>query len=272
MPDRCDILQDGHTIVVRLSDTLVARIVADADGPRIGTEWFARETSIAAHLTSCHAPVIPLHPDLPPVAHEHDGFTMNFWQFVTALDHAPKPEEIGKTLHHCHDVLRSFPDSLPSLAILHESLRILDSLSEKQHFSLTTIALLRNHIIHSIGVLTPLPQQALHGDAHMGNLMMTTQGLLWTDWEDAFSGPIEWDLASVIWNAKLLENDNDIVEKILAAYKYAGGYFDQMALQQCLIARAAVMSTWYPILYPNPSPDRVAKLQHRLDWLAANQS
>ena len=50
-PDRCDILQNGSTLVLRLTDTLVARVVQDRDGPRQGTEWFARENAIALHLT-----------------------------------------------------------------------------------------------------------------------------------------------------------------------------------------------------------------------------
>ena len=36
-PDRCDILQDGNTLVLRLTETLVARVVQDVDGPRKGT-------------------------------------------------------------------------------------------------------------------------------------------------------------------------------------------------------------------------------------------
>ena len=36
-PDRCDILQDAHTIMERLTKSLVARIVIDTDGPRQGT-------------------------------------------------------------------------------------------------------------------------------------------------------------------------------------------------------------------------------------------
>jgi thiamine kinase-like enzyme len=101
----------------------------------------------------------------------------------------------------------------------------------------------------------------------MGNLMMTSEGLLWTDWEDAFAGPIEWDIASIIWNAKLLENDEDTANAIMQAYESCGTVIDHLALEQCLIARAAVMTTWYPILYPNPSPERRQKLQQRLEWL-----
>lgn len=91
-----------------------------------------------------------------------------------------------------------------------------------------------------------------------------------TDWEDAFSGPVEWDLASIIWNAKLLDSDQDLVKGILKSYQEAGGLYDESVLEQCLIARAAVMSAWYPILYPAPSEERVGKLRQRIEWLKIN--
>lgn len=267
VPDRCQILQDGHTLVVRLTETLVARVVTDIDGPRKGLDWFERETAIAAHLTNHHAPVIPLHPALPATAHQHEGYAMNFWQFVMETDAQADAREIGKTLYQCHEILRHFPHPLPSLAILHETLAILETSLEKSYFDETTVGLLKRHLERSIEVLALLPAQALHGDAHMGNLMMTTQGMLWTDWEDAFSGPVEWDLASIIWNAKLLENDHAKVNGILESYRDAGGRYDEAILEQCLIARAAVMSAWYPILYPTPSEERVKKLEQRIEWL-----
>ncbi len=266
-PDRCDILQDGHTLVVRLTNSLVARVVTDTDGPRKGNEWFTRETAIAAHLTKHQAPIIPLHPAIPPHAHTKDGYTMNFWQYVTITHITPNPVDIGKTLHRCHEILRSFPDPLPHLAILHESLSILESPISNNSFEPNIRNLLLHHIQTSIDFLTPLPHQPLHGDAHTGNLMMTNHGLLWTDWEDAFSGPVEWDLASIIWNAKYLEKDQKTADSIINTYESNGMSLNEDSLQQCLIARAAVMSAWYPILYPNPSPDRITKLKYRIDWL-----
>lgn len=265
-PDRCDILQNGSTLVLRLTDTLVARVVQDVDGPRQGTAWFARENAIAQHLTQHGAPVIPLHPDLPPGPHEHLGYPLNFWQFVTAIDAPAAPAEIGRTLYQCHEVLRSFPEPLPELAILTESLTILQ---ERELFPESTQQLLCDHLTSSLETLSQFPLQPLHGDAHLGNLMNTTGGLLWTDWEDTFAGPVEWDLASIIWNAQILEEDHSTVKQILDAYRDAGGSIDERALHHSLIARAAVMSTWYPILYPNPNAERQTKLQQRLDWLTA---
>ena len=55
--DRCEILQDGNTLVLRLSESLVARVVTDRDGPRQGDGWFARENAVAEHLARAGAPV-----------------------------------------------------------------------------------------------------------------------------------------------------------------------------------------------------------------------
>ncbi len=259
-PDRSEILQNGSTLVVRLTETLVVRVVQDRDGPRQGTAWFARENAVAAHLTEHGASVIPLHPGLPPGPHEHLGYPLNFWEFVTAIDAEPEPAEIGRTLRQCHEALRSLPEPLPEMAILTESLAILQ---QRALFPTRTQQLLQARLTTALEALTPFPRQPLHGDAHLGNLMNTTRGLLWTDWEDAFSGPVEWDLASILWNAQILDQDHATVAAIRQAY----GPVNEIALQHCLIARAAVITAWYPILYPNPDAGRRAKLERRLQWL-----
>jgi hypothetical protein len=269
VPDRCEILQNGSTLVLRLTETLVARVVVDADGPRQGTEWFARENAVALHLTRTGAPVVPLHPALPPGPHEHLGFPLNFWQYVSRVADEPAPAVIGRTLFDCHAGLRSFAEPLPELAVLTESVELLETLARRGLFPAETIALLRERLLASLAGLKGFPFQPLHGDAHPGNFMNTTRGLLWTDWEDTFLGPVEWDLASVIWNARILEADHATADGILDAYRDAGGKIDPIALHHCLIARAAVMSAWYPVLYPRPSAERQVKLQRRLDWLAA---
>jgi hypothetical protein len=267
VPDRCEILQDGNTLVLRLTETLVARVVQDRDGPRQGTAWFARENAVAQHLAKSDAPVIPMHPDIPPGPHEHLGYPINFWRFVTRIDEQPNPEAVGRTLFRCHKALRTFAETLPQLAIVTEAIHLIETLERRNLFPKATLALLDRHLTNSVNVLAVLPHQPLHGDAHYGNLMNTTDGLLWTDWEDTFAGPVEWDLASIIWNARILDEDHDTADRILEAYQAAGGIMDRKALWQSMIARAAVMSAWYPILYPDPSPERREKLRFRLKWL-----
>lgn len=296
-PDRCVVLQDGHTLVLRLTESLVARVLTDPDGPRRGKEWFVRENAVAAHLTARRAPVIPLHPDLPAGPHEHGGLTLNFWKFVESVPEPIPHSAAGATLRRCHECLADFPVPLPRLAILTEALEMLDLLESRGLFPASTLDLLRDRLTESISVLTDFPYQPLHGDAHPGNMINTTSGLLWTDWEDAFSGPVEWDVASLIWNAKLLDGDEDSAREMIEGYESgvgaAGGLgsglspvsgvgkvngepdrrvldrvvLDRKALEQCLIARAAVMSAWYPILYPRPDAARREKLEMRLRWL-----
>jgi hypothetical protein len=260
VPDRCEILQNSSTLVVRLTQTLVARVVQDRDGPRQGTAWFARENALAQHLTQHGAPVIPLHSGLPPGPHEHLGYPLNFWEFVNRIDVEPDPVQIGITLKKCHEVMKHFPVSLTPLAILSESLSIL---RDRQLFAMRTQRMLIERLQSSLDVLANCTHQPLHGDAHVGNLMNTTRGLLWTDWEDTFAGPVEWDVASIIWNAQILDHDHKTVKAIRDAY----GSLNESVLSQCLVARAAVISAWYPILYPNPDKDRQEKLRRRIEWL-----
>ena len=266
-PDRCEILQDGHTLVVRLAADLVARIVTDREGPRQGTEWFARENAVARHLAWHGAPVIPLHPQVPPGPHEHLGYTMSFWVFVTEVETEPDPAEIGTTLRCCHEILATLPGELPELKILHESIELLDTPTVIGAFDEPTRRMLHLHLEETAEILLAFPKQALHGDAHFGNLMQATTGLLWTDWEDAFSGPVEWDLASITWNALHLDDEPAKAAKILNAYRKAGGSCDEVAFQQSLIGRAASMVSWYPVLYPAAGPERLEKLARRLRWL-----
>ena len=265
-PDRCVVLQDGNTLVLRLTETLVARVVQDRDGPRQGTEWFARENAVAEHLTRQGAPVIPLHPDLPVGPHEWEGFPINFWRFVVATGEPPDPREAGRMLNRCHRALKTFQGRLPRLAILHEGLGMLRG---QRLFDEDTQRLLLRRLEQAVERLADSPGQPLHGDAHPGNLLATTEGLLWTDWEDAFVGPVEWDVASLIWNARLLEGDAVTADAMVEGYLAEGEALDAARMEACLVARAVVMCAWYPILYPEPDAARQGKLRQRLAWLAA---
>ena len=171
---------------------------------------------------------------------------------------------MGSRLRQCHEILRSFHEPLPVMGILTETLKILE---ERELFPASTQRMLHERLSISLQALRQFPMQPLHGDAHVGNAMNTTRGLLWTDWEDAFSGPVEWDLASVIWNARVLEEDHATANAVLNAYRDAGGSIDEEAMRHAMVARAVVMTAWYPILYPDLTEVRRERLRRRLEWL-----
>lgn len=265
--DREELLQVGSTVVVRLSDSVVARVVVDGEGPRQGTGWLAREIAVVGHLCGRGAPVIPLHGGLPAGPHVRDGMPMSFWQYVQKSGREPRPDEVGAALFRCHEVLRDFAGELEPLAILRESQRVLEAVAGRGFFASDDVDLLGWHLGESVRVLMDCPHQALHGDAHWGNLMTTGHGVLWTDWEDVFAGPVEWDVASVICNASVLGEGREQAAAVVGAYEAAGGRLDARALAQSVAGRVAVMTAWYPVLYPELSTERRQKLEGRLAWL-----
>jgi aminoglycoside phosphotransferase (APT) family kinase protein len=42
---------------------------------------------------------------------------------------------------------------------------------------------------HALALLKALPHRIVHGDSHPGNVLWTTDGPLWGDWEDAHLAP-----------------------------------------------------------------------------------
>lgn len=266
--DRCEILQNGSTLVLRLREDLVSRVVHDAgDGARSGVEWFARENTLAAHLMAAGAPVIALHPAMPMTPVVHAGLPMSFWCFVQRMPGEVDVHEAARLLARCLRLAQGVSLDLPVLAVPREAIGVLAQVARRGLMSAEDLALLREVIVHGLQELEGAPQQVLHGDAHLGNAMLTTQGLLWTDWEDAFLGPLEWDLASLICNARLLDGDETAVEAMSKGWAQELGPWDEQRLRVCLRLRVAVICAWYPLLYPAADGGRQAKLRQRLQWL-----
>ena len=46
---------------------------------------------------------------------------------------------------------------------------------------------------------TPDGWRPLHGDSHFRNILWSPEGPLWTDLENACAGPVEYDLACLLW-------------------------------------------------------------------------
>src|SRR5262249_60077447 len=65
---------------------------------------------------------------------------------------------------------------------------------------------------------TSLPTQPIHGDASVSNLLRTTRGLLWNDLEDVCSGPVHWDVAGLVIEARATGESENFVEDFLDAY------------------------------------------------------
>ena len=160
--------------------------------------WLTRELDVAGFLAGKGAPVVAPSDELPPGPHEHDGLHLTFWRFVEHLETTPDLTDVTRSLADLHEVLRDYPGELPFLApALEDVERGLDYLEAHAPIATEDLELLRSMHARVVAAIAGIAEegQALHGDAHAGNVLVTTEEMLWNDFEDTCRGPIAWDLA-----------------------------------------------------------------------------
>lgn len=200
-PAETVVLAERSNVLVHLRPApVVARVAATTALLRPDAlSWFAREVAVSGFLAGRGVGVVPPSGELPPGPHEHQGLAVSFWTYVPRGPvHVPSAAEAGRALRELHRALRGFPDELPYLApFLIEAPRLLDGLERAGELPAADLVRLREaheRLAARLGD-RPRPVQALHGDAHLRNLLATAGGLLWSDFEDTCAGPVEWDLA-----------------------------------------------------------------------------
>jgi hypothetical protein len=262
------VLRDQSNLLVHFRPTpVVARIATGTAAVRHGSAWLARELTVAGHLSAAGAPVVPPSRELPPGPHSRSGFVMTLWEYVSELDEPVDPSLAGRTLRACHEALDDFEGDLPVLGALEEAAEILSMLSEKGTLSSADSETLRSISERSFRLIQGLGLQIkpLHGDANLSNALNTPSGPVWTDWEDTFAGPREWDLACLVARSRVLGEGVGPAEEALAAYD---GAVDDEVLDLLVEARALQVAVWLALGSLSLSvEDR--RLEERLAWLRA---
>jgi hypothetical protein len=221
-----DVLQESNRVVVRVRPCDTVARVADA-GER---DAAARERALAAALLDVGEPVAGPDPRVAPAVSVVDGFVVSLWTW-----HEPVPPPQLEPRAHADALHR-----------LHSSLRTIDVPGVPHYTERAARAVtLMTDAIPAIGdddrayVLSVLdsslaavaaagaPEQLLHGEPHGGNVLRTAGGLLFTDFEAACRGPIEFDVADV----------DDVV-----AAEYPG--LDRSLHRRCQRLVQAMVATW----------------------------
>ena len=144
------------------------------------------------------------------------GHLLTFWEYAEELDGPLDARRAGRGLHECHEALADFERDLPPMALPREA----EDLVERLSLGAEDAAMLRRvgaDVRRRIDALA-LPVQAVHGDAHLGNVINTARGPLWNDWEDTFLGPVAWDLGCLHASAKAFGSRPAPVEAAQAGY------------------------------------------------------
>jgi Ser/Thr protein kinase RdoA (MazF antagonist) len=248
---------------------VVARVPTGTTAVRDANAFAARECALVQHLAQQGAPVIgPLDGERAG-PHQEGGWTISLWQRARVLPAAPDPVESAGALAACHAALRAVPPPLQARFArwqpFDEVDRLLAHAAVQARLSTEDRALLaaQSAALRAQLEANTAPLQLIHGDAHLNNALHTAQGMRWHDWEDAFIGPIEWDLACVVSGARVLGSHAAWSEAVLAAYPAP---WDAERLDLCIRARTLFTVAWMALLSGDDA-EKLARLQGRLRWL-----
>jgi hypothetical protein len=185
-------------------------------------KWLAREVAVGTFLAK-RGLAVPPSDVLAPGPHHHDGLWMTFWEFVEhdGSRRLPPAHELGSSLRELHAALAQFPDELGPLSEVRDWLdQLLSRLRPTPGLTAQDIDLLRSRLREMTPAVfgTSLPAQAIHGDASVSNLLRTDHGLIWNDLEDVCTGPVHWDVAGLVAEARAYGESETFVAEFLRAY------------------------------------------------------
>ena len=250
--------QAWHVLVHLAPAPVVARVssgIPFPEGPR--PDDVVRELYVARHAALGGAPVIPPTDDPDPGPHAHEGHVVTFWRY--AAPHGDvDPGEAGRDLRVIHDALLDYdgPD-LPPAGHPGDVVEMLADVPES-----ADVELLRR-----IAARQPrLGGQALHGDAHLGNVLRAGDDQYWHDLESTCRGPREYDLAALVCLDRL-EGDEPAARSALAAY---GPHDDELVDELIPVYAAWVYASFLLTLSRRPElepilTDRLGRLRRFSD-------
>ena len=203
------VLSDGANLLLHLRPAPIIARVTTLTGqvrPDIDAR-LVREVSLVEFLYDLGAPVVPPSPELPAGPHRSGAVAFTFWTFV---DHPVREvadvATVGVMLRELHQALRGYPGELPYLATpLVDIARYLEPSAGLASIGDDDRARLAEAFSRIAAAVNSLETsvQPVHGDAHPGNMLHTSAGWCWVDFEDACSAPVGWDLACLALTSRL---------------------------------------------------------------------
>jgi Phosphotransferase enzyme family len=243
--------------------SLVVRVATGSQSVRQDADWMAREIAVAQYLEQVGGKSIRPAKLLPPGPHVHGDHQLSFWEYVQVEPRPVTPVELGKELRALHILLEKCPAILPKMGALDEVWRIWETPKFWDRLTTPQKEIISRQSYHVRNALAKLQMEnkPLHGDAHHGNLWPTADGLIWGDFEDAHSGPIEWDLASMVASSHVL-GEGRVAKIALKAYTTQ---FDNDLLAALIEGRTLQAIAW--ALVALPELDTNLRFQRRIRWL-----
>lgn len=243
--ERATVLSSSSNIVIALEPTgVVARV-----GYRMARVWpdggarrMSREVELARWLAERGAAVVAPSPALPAGVHECGERHLTFWGRAEKPERTPRFAPVAEELRRLHEALAGYdgPELGRLVPILDYIPLLTDQLEMIEAVDADRLALLRESFDRLSATILELDlaEQPLHGDPHPGNLMCSAEdgALLFIDFEDCCTGPVHWDVASLVGaSPRALETALDA---------YGDSEIDPHEVRPFIEARALQAAAW----------------------------
>ncbi|MDZ5698690.1 aminoglycoside phosphotransferase family protein [Chelativorans sp. M5D2P16] len=195
------ILKTAHHTTLLISPLTIVARVQSSEPIDAARQRAIREVAVARHLAARSAPVVaPLVDQAGP--HIVASSVVTLWPYVKHERTADEADAAlaATTLASVHEALLDFRGKLPPYtqamdrcwAVLADNGASAALSRHDRDLLKTQYRRLRHEVEETTRDWVPL-----HGDAHLGNLLLGERGPLWTDFEDACRGPREYDIAGL---------------------------------------------------------------------------
>jgi Ser/Thr protein kinase RdoA (MazF antagonist) len=252
------VLKDSLNLLVWLRPAPVVARIQVRTGLVRSPDAAADSLALAKFLADAGLPVSPPADDVDPGPHVGStGRSMTLWRRLEILAEPADPAAVGRTLRRLHEAMAAYPGPLRHVGPLEEIGRLAVLLAPHQPGEARRLEELRSRLD-----LPDAPVQALHGDAHLGNVVAAADGIRWIDWEESWRGPLAWDLASLDHQAVTFGQLEDQTRRAFAAY----GPYDADAVRAWLPAIALWAASW-GLLGGLERPEWRAAARRRLGWI-----
>jgi hypothetical protein len=256
------VIADRSNLVLRIGP-VVARVAMATSMVRVGMAWLKREVDVSRFLAARDIGVT--RPIAGPF--ERAGLVVSFWEAET-LHESPDPAAAGRELRRAHEALRGYRGDLPYWGAIAEAREVRERAKAQMtppERKIVDRAWDRAERVVVEASSRSASFQAVHGDAHSNNVLATSRGVLWTDWEDAFCGPVEFDLACLRSRADLLGEARDVIEAMCEAY----GEYDRDLVNDLQLVRNVQVISWTAI-FSERDPGLLPRMRLRISKLEAD--
>ncbi len=203
-----NILSESGNLIIHLSPhSVVARVATyvSKENPKKSSMLLARELRVAEHLKNWGVPVVSPINFASAGPYDLGGIWMTFWNYITPTKLNLSASEAIRLLSNLTIAMKDFSDKLPVLGVWERVKMSAERLNKDSDLNIKPLVDLFYRTDHQMRIIEPTHLWPAHGDAHSRNLVPSTEGWLWTDFEDASLMPKYWDVASFVANLVLFK-------------------------------------------------------------------